>query len=109
MLTKYFSILIKKITVFFTEHLSIKNVPFKSRQSYFYEIRAAVFEGVFTCTTYNLLVFIARKTINVDPWHISLILSGFFVGPLINSFVPQLFGSAKKMKYIIWLNPWPML
>lgn len=83
------------------DHFALSNVPFKSRQSYYYEMISGIFEAVYVAIVFNLLIFIANKTIHVSETQLSIIMVGLFTGSLVGTIAPMMLRFSKKKHYVV--------
>ena len=82
----------------------IHSLPSRSRPTYYWYSRAMMLEGFFTGAAFEMVNFVARKTIGISEFQVTLYPFFMYLGMMMGFLFPQLFQVKSKMRFVFWTS-----
>ena len=82
----------------------IRKIPFRARPAYFWYARSMILDGIFFGGAFEILNFVARKTIGISGFQLSFTQFFLYIGMFAGFFIPHIFQVRRKMPYIFWTS-----
>lgn len=82
----------------------IHKIPARARPTYYWDVRSQILEGVFIGACFQMLNFVAVRTVGITALQLTIITMFLHIGPFVSLIVPQLFRIKRKMQFILWTS-----
>lgn len=79
-------------------------LPEQARATYYWDVRYMILDGIFNGAAFQMLNFVARKTIGISEASLSIIIIFGHIGPMISFMLPILFPIRRKTQFVFWMS-----
>ena len=82
----------------------VASLPRRAQSAYYWDVRYMMLEGIFIGICFDMLGFVARKTIGISELQLVLIMVFVHIGPLFSFVMPHIIRTQRKISYILCMS-----